>query len=85
MDLGQGSATAMALIAAEELGVPLERVAADAGDTATSPDAGPTVGSRVTFFVGNAVRKRPPPSASGPGHGSGLLDRPAGDLELCDG
>jgi CO/xanthine dehydrogenase Mo-binding subunit/aerobic-type carbon monoxide dehydrogenase small subunit (CoxS/CutS family) len=56
MDLGQGTATAMALIAAEELGQPLDRVSSGAPDTATSPDAGPTVGSRVTFLVGNAVR-----------------------------
>ena len=35
---------------------PLARVSALLGDTATGPDAGPTVGSRVTFFVGNAVR-----------------------------
>ena len=55
-DLGQGTATAMGLIAAEELGVPFERVAVQLGDTATTPDAGPAVGSRVTFFVGNAVR-----------------------------
>jgi CO/xanthine dehydrogenase Mo-binding subunit len=27
----------------------------ETGDTATCPDAGPTVGSRITFFVGNAV------------------------------
>ena len=46
----------MGLIAAEELGQPLERVAVLLGDTATGPDAGPTVGSRVTFLVGNAVR-----------------------------
>jgi len=55
MDLGQGTATSMALIAARELGQPLARVRFGTGDTATDPDAGPTVGSRVTFLVGNAV------------------------------
>ena len=56
VDLGQGTATALARIAAGELGLPIERVVVETGDTGTCPDAGPTVGSRVTYFVGNAVR-----------------------------
>ncbi len=56
VDLGQGTATALARIAAGELGLPVQRVVVETGDTATCPDAGPTVGSRVTYFVGNAVR-----------------------------
>ena len=86
MDLGQGAATAMALIAAEQLGQPLLRVGAGSGDTATSPDAGPTVGSRVTFIVGNAVREAASSLRDGIlTTGSGLLGEPAGQLELCDG
>jgi CO/xanthine dehydrogenase Mo-binding subunit len=86
VDLGQGATTAMGLIAAEELGVPLERVTVHTGDTATCPDAGPTVGSRVTFFVGNAVKD----AASSLRGGilttaSELLGRPMDELELCDG
>lgn len=85
-DLGQGTATAMGLIAARELGVPLERVTVHLGDTATCPDAGPAVGSRVTFFVGNAVENA---AVSLRGAilrtASGLLDRPMAELELCDG
>lgn len=86
VDLGQGTTTAMGLIAAEELGVPFERVTVHTGDTATCPDAGPTVGSRVTFFVGNAVK-----DAAGSLRGgilataSELLGRPIDELELCDG
>ena len=86
MDLGQGMATAMALIAAEELGQPLGRVAVGTGDTSTSPDAGPTVGSRVTFIVGNAVRAAAASLRDGIlATSSELLECPADELELCDG
>jgi aldehyde oxidoreductase len=86
MDLGQGSATAMALIAAGELGLPLERVAAGSGDTSTSPDAGPTVGSRVTFIVGNAVRAAAASLRDGiMATSSEILGCPTAGLELCDG
>jgi len=86
VDLGQGTATAMGLIAAEELGVPLERVTVHTGDTATCPDAGPAVGSRLTFFVGNAVKNAAVSLREAVlGTASGLLARPIGELELCDG
>jgi aldehyde oxidoreductase len=86
MDLGQGTATAMALIAAGELGQLLGRVAAGTGDTSTSPDAGPTVGSRVTFLVGNAVRAAAASLRDGIlATSSRLLGCPADELELADG
>jgi aldehyde oxidoreductase len=86
VDLGQGSTTAMGLIAAEELGVPLELVTVYTGDTATSPDAGAAVGSRVTFFVGNAVKNAAVSLREGILATAGeLLARPAGELELSDG
>jgi aldehyde oxidoreductase len=86
VDLGQGSTTALGLIAAEELGVPLDRVTVQAGDTATCPDAGATVGSRVTFFVGNAVRNAAADLREAVlGTAGGLLARPIGELELVDG
>ena len=86
MDLGQGTATALGLVAAGELGLPLERVLVSLGDTAGSPDTGPTVGSRVIFFVGNAVRV----AAAGLREAtlataSELLGRPIVELELRDG
>ncbi len=85
-DLGQGSATAMGLLAAGELGVPPERVAVVTGDTATCPDAGAAVGSRVTFFVGNAVRNAAADLREAIlGTAGGLLARPLGELELRDG
>jgi CO/xanthine dehydrogenase Mo-binding subunit/aerobic-type carbon monoxide dehydrogenase small subunit (CoxS/CutS family) len=86
MDLGQGAATAMGLIAAEELGVPPRCVTVHTGDTANCPDAGPTVGSRVTFFVGNAVRNAAADLREAIlGTAGGLLARPIGELELRDG
>ncbi|MEW5898467.1 MAG: molybdopterin cofactor-binding domain-containing protein [Bacillota bacterium] len=55
-DIGQGSSTVLAQIAAEELGVPVEDVLVAAGDTGVSPDAGATSASRQTYISGNAVR-----------------------------
>jgi CO/xanthine dehydrogenase Mo-binding subunit len=55
-DLGQGSDTAMAQIAAEELGVPVERIEVISADTDRTPDARMTCASRQTYISGNAVR-----------------------------
>ncbi|MCU0482936.1 MAG: molybdopterin-dependent oxidoreductase [Chloroflexi bacterium] len=86
MDLGQGSATVIAVIAAEELGLSPDRVAVILGDTATSPDAGPTVGSRVTFFVGNAVRRAAAALRGAALETAGeILAQPPGELELVAG
>jgi CO/xanthine dehydrogenase Mo-binding subunit len=85
-DYGQGAATAMGLIAAEELGVSFERVTVSLGDTATSPDAGPTVGSRVTFLVGNAVKAAAASLREGVLATAGeMLGIQTSKLELCDG
>lgn len=57
-DVGQGAHTVIRQMAAEALGVPLERVDMEASDTATSPgSAGSTSASRMTFMAGNAVRR----------------------------
>jgi CO/xanthine dehydrogenase Mo-binding subunit len=55
-DIGQGSDTLAAQIAAQELGVPYESIDVVACDTARSPDGGMTTASRQTFVTGNAVR-----------------------------
>jgi 4-hydroxybenzoyl-CoA reductase alpha subunit len=55
-DVGQGSDTTLAQIAAEELGVTLEAVRVHAGDTAITPPTLGVRGSRETFMAGNAVR-----------------------------
>jgi CO/xanthine dehydrogenase Mo-binding subunit len=63
--------------------VPLDRVTAILGDTALGPDAGPTVGSRVTFFVGNAVRAAAADLREAiVGTAAGLLARPVAELEV---
>lgn len=53
---GQGLQTIFSQIAAEELGISLERVRFMPTDTALIPDGGPTVASRSTLMGGNAVR-----------------------------
>ncbi|TVQ40848.1 MAG: xanthine dehydrogenase [Spirochaetaceae bacterium] len=54
-DIGQGSDTIMAQIAADTLGVPYETVSVVSSDTACCPDAGMTTASRQTYISGNAV------------------------------
>ncbi|MDQ7858080.1 MAG: xanthine dehydrogenase family protein molybdopterin-binding subunit [Armatimonadota bacterium] len=51
-----GTATTMALIAAEVLGVPPERVRVITADTHQAPYAGMSGGSKITYTVGSAVR-----------------------------
>ena len=55
-DIGTGSATAMAQIAAEELGLPVERVDVSLGDTARGPYASISAGSSTIPSMGPAVR-----------------------------
>jgi CO/xanthine dehydrogenase Mo-binding subunit len=55
-DIGQGSDTVLAQIAAEELGISYKNVHINSGDTGVSPDAGATSASRQTYISGNAVR-----------------------------
>ncbi len=55
-DIGQGSETVLAMIAAEELGISYENVRVIFGDSATTPDALCTSASRQTFVSGKAVQ-----------------------------
>jgi xanthine dehydrogenase YagR molybdenum-binding subunit len=55
-DIGTGTRTAMAQIAAEELGVPLEHVAVELGDSARGPYASISAGSSTLPSMGPAVR-----------------------------
>ena len=57
VDLGQGISTALAQIAAEELGVPLEKVRILPASTAYSPDEGVTSGSLSIQDGGKGLRK----------------------------
>jgi len=55
-DIGTGSRTAMAQIAAEELGVPVDRVRVSLGDSARGPYAAISAGSSTIPSMGPAVR-----------------------------
>ena len=55
-DYGQGARTVFCMIAAEVLGLPLERFFVHRSDTDLIYDCGPTVASRATVLGGNATR-----------------------------
>ncbi|MFL5414181.1 MAG: molybdopterin cofactor-binding domain-containing protein, partial [Myxococcales bacterium] len=57
VELGQGITTALMQIAADELGVPLERIRILPASTAYSPDEGFTSGSLSIQDGGKALRK----------------------------
>src|SRR5262245_65583583 len=54
--MGQGSDTAMAMIAAEVLGLPLVAIKVVHPDTDVTPYDMATLGSRSLYHMGNAVR-----------------------------
>jgi CO/xanthine dehydrogenase Mo-binding subunit len=54
-DSGGGQKTTMAMIAAEEMGIPYEAVQVTTGDTDATTDTGPPGGSRGTASAGLAV------------------------------
>jgi CO/xanthine dehydrogenase Mo-binding subunit len=55
IEMGQGITTILAQIAAEELGLTIDRISVILGDTRATPKAGPTVASRLTYCCGNAL------------------------------
>ncbi len=55
-EVGQGIHTAVAQMAAEALGVPLDRIRLILSDTARTQDAGSASASRSAFMAGNAIR-----------------------------
>jgi len=85
-EIGQGSETVLAMIVAETLGVPLDRVDVVNSDTAVKPwDVGAHA-SRTTFIAGNAarlaaekIRAQLLAMAAEP------LDEPAARLAIADG
>ncbi len=86
VDLGEGVTTTLGIIAAEELGVPLETVRVANVDTEIAPYGLGTYASRVTFMGGNAVQaaaadaKRQLLDVA-----ARALDAPASELEVNDG
>lgn len=55
-DIGTGTKTIMAMVVAEELGVPLDRIQIEHADTGTSPYATPSGGSKTVASDSPAVR-----------------------------
>jgi CO/xanthine dehydrogenase Mo-binding subunit len=55
-EVGQGTHTVMAQMAAEAVGVPFEKVRIIASDSATMENSGSVSASRMTFMSGNAIR-----------------------------
>jgi CO/xanthine dehydrogenase Mo-binding subunit len=55
-DVGQGAHTAFKQMAADAVGVPLDRVELVLADTASTGDSGSASASRLTFMAGNAIR-----------------------------
>jgi CO/xanthine dehydrogenase Mo-binding subunit len=55
-EVGQGTHTVMIQMAAEALGVPVERVKLLSSDSATMGNSGSVSASRMTFMAGNAIR-----------------------------
>jgi CO/xanthine dehydrogenase Mo-binding subunit len=55
-EVGQGTHTAIAQMAGEAAGVPVDKVHLIVSDTATTDDSGSVSASRMTFMAGNAVK-----------------------------
>lgn len=55
-EVGQGTHTVMAQMAAEAVGIPMEKVTLFASDTAMMGNSGSASASRMTFMAGNAIR-----------------------------
>ncbi len=55
-EVGQGSHTVMAQMAAEAVGAPFEKVTMITSDSATMGNSGSVSASRMTFMAGNAIK-----------------------------
>jgi 4-hydroxybenzoyl-CoA reductase alpha subunit len=85
-ELGQGSNTTLAMIAAEELGVSLSDINVINGDTDTTPACGGAWASRQTFTAGNAVKLAAGEAKKQLFEVTGeLLDSSAKDFRIRDG
>ena len=56
-EIGQGTRTMLAQIAADTLGVPYDAIDVNDADTRVVPDSGPTVASRTCMVVGRLVQR----------------------------
>jgi len=55
-DVGQGAHTIMAQVAAEAVGVPVEKIQLVVSDTASTDNSGSVSASRMTFMAGNSIK-----------------------------
>ena len=55
-EIGQGTKTIFCQLAADALGVPIDRVVLAPQDTSRVPDSGPTVASRTAMIVGGLIQ-----------------------------
>jgi CO/xanthine dehydrogenase Mo-binding subunit len=86
VDMGQGSDTAMAQIAAEILGSSAESIRVVHPDTDVTPYDMATLGSRSTYHMGNAVRRAAEDARAQLLQIAAIeLKRDAGELECRDG
>ena len=86
VDVGTGMRIAIRQMAAEELGLPVERIAMVEGDTALTPDQGGTGGSTGIPRGGVEIRQAAATARQGLLNlGAEQLKRPAGELTLADG
>jgi CO/xanthine dehydrogenase Mo-binding subunit len=86
VDIGTGLRIAVAQMAAEELGVPIERVSLVDGDTALCPDQGGTGGSTGLTQGGTEIRRAAATARQALlTLGATQLNRPATELTIADG
>jgi CO/xanthine dehydrogenase Mo-binding subunit len=95
IEMGTGVLTAYTQMAAEVLGVEIERVGIVAGDTGETPDSGTTTASRSVYMIGNAVTKAAkdlkrkmeaePDGGPRPLRGEGHFVHPEAEIDLGDG
>ena len=85
-DIGGGQASSLAQIAAEVLGVPMDRITVHFGDSALNPLAGTTTATRQLLMSGNAVYEASVLLRDGVlGAAADVLGAPAAGLLLEDG
>ncbi|HSB82744.1 MAG TPA: molybdopterin cofactor-binding domain-containing protein [Candidatus Methylomirabilis sp.] len=86
VDLGTGARAALRQMAAEELDVSIDRIIMIEGDTALTPDQGPTAGSAGVSRGGVQIRQAAATARQALlSLASRRLGRPAADLEVVDG
>ncbi len=86
VDLGTGARAALRQMAAEDLDVRIERITMIEGDTALTPDQGPTAGSMGVSRGGMQIRRAAATARQALlVRASQRLGRPVTDLEVVDG